>query len=241
MSSDFRIYVNAQSAQWLSALITVHWIFLENSSIHPPAKSDQSFYPLLFHKSLNKIARQKSDCIKELPMSKTLEKLKSLTNQYHFYHYTTFYFVLQSVLFYIQLMSTKKQVSSSCKLFSVYQEIPEKFSDETDVSSYFCHNIWDISQSHHRIVRVSKGTNKKSSAFKVFHFCDSFLQQRFFIREEVSISKKWKWVSTWQLGRYSQSFCSSQQSIADSNTQNLNLRLVIQKQKANCSVIDTKI
>ena len=62
--------------------------------------------------------------------------------------------------------------------------------DETDVDSYFYHNILDISQSHHRIVRVSKGSNKKSFAFKVFHFCDSKLQQRFILKEEVSISKK---------------------------------------------------
>ena len=48
----------------------------------------------------------------------------------------------------------------------------------------------DISQSHHLIVRVSKGSNKKSSAFKVIHFCDSNLQQRFNLKEEVSISKK---------------------------------------------------
>ena len=31
---------------------------------------------------------------------------------------------------------------------------------------------------------------KKSFAFKVFHFCDSKLQQRFIFKEEVSISKK---------------------------------------------------
>ena len=61
--------------------------------------------------------------------------------------------------------------------------------DETDVDIYFFHNILDISQSHHRIVRVSKGSNKKSFAFKVFHFCDSKLQQRFILKEEVSISK----------------------------------------------------
>ena len=76
-------------------------------------------------------------------------------------------------------MSTKKQISSLCKLYSIYEEIPEEFLDETDVDSYFYHNILDISQSHHRIVRVSKGSNKKSFAFKVFHFCDSKLQQRF--------------------------------------------------------------
>ena len=59
--------------------------------------------------------------------------------------------------------------------------------DETDVDSYFYHNI---SQSHHRIVRVSKGSNKMSFAFKVFKFCDSKLQQRFIFKEEVSNSKK---------------------------------------------------
>ena len=62
--------------------------------------------------------------------------------------------------------------------------------DETDVDPCFYHNILNISQSHHRIVRVSKGSNKKSFAFRVFHFCDSKLQHRFILKEEVSISKK---------------------------------------------------
>ena len=87
-------------------------------------------------------------------------------------------------------MSTKKQISSLCKLYSIYEKIPEEFFDETDVDSYFYHSSLDISQSLHRIVRVSKGSNKKSFAFKVFHFCDSKLQQRFFLEEEVSISEK---------------------------------------------------
>ena len=87
-------------------------------------------------------------------------------------------------------MSTKKQISSLCKLYSVYEEIPKELLDKTDVDSYFHHNILDISQSHHRIVRVSKRSNKKSFAFKVFHFCDSKLRQRFILKEEVSISKK---------------------------------------------------
>ena len=70
-------------------------------------------------------------------------------------------------------MSTKKQFSSLCKLYSVYEEIPEEFLDETDVDGFFYHNILDISQSHHRIVRVSKGSNKKSFALKLLQFCDS--------------------------------------------------------------------
>ena len=87
-------------------------------------------------------------------------------------------------------MSTKKQICSLCKLYSVYEEIPKEFLDETDVDNYFYHNTLDISQFHHRIVRVSNGSNKKSFAFKVFHFCDSKSQQRFILKEEVSISKK---------------------------------------------------
>ena len=87
-------------------------------------------------------------------------------------------------------MSTKKQIFSLCKHYSVYEKIQEEFLDETDGYSYFYHNILDISQPHHRIVRVRKVSNKQSFAFKVFHFCDSKLQQRFILKEEVSISKK---------------------------------------------------
>ena len=87
-------------------------------------------------------------------------------------------------------MSTKKQVTSLCKIYSVYEEIPEQLLDETDVDSYIYHNILDISQFHHRIVRVTKGSKKKSCAFKVLQFCDSKLQQRFILKEDVSISKK---------------------------------------------------
>ena len=111
-----------------------------------------------------------------------------MTNQHRFIN--TFHFILQTVPINNQSMSNKKQKSSLCKLFSVYEEIPEEFLDETDVDSYFYHNILDNSQSPHRIVRISKGSNKKSFAFKVFHFCDSKLQQRFILKEEVSISKK---------------------------------------------------
>ena len=101
-------------------------------------------------------------------------------------------FNLGTVFISIQLKSTKKQTSSWCKLYSVYEEKPDEFSGETDVDSYFYHNILDISQSHHRIVRVSKGSNKNSFAFEVFQFFESKLQQRFILKEEVSISKKKK-------------------------------------------------
>ena len=87
-------------------------------------------------------------------------------------------------------MSVKKQIPSLRKLYSFYEEIPEEFLDETDLDSYFYHNIFDISQSQHRIVRVSRGSNKKSFAFKLFQFCDLKTQQRFILRGEVFISKR---------------------------------------------------
>ena len=87
-------------------------------------------------------------------------------------------------------MSVRKQIPSLCKLYSVYEEIPEEFLDETDVDSYFYHNIFDISQSQHRKVRVSRGSNKKSFAIKFFQFCDLKTQQRYILQEEVNISKR---------------------------------------------------
>ena len=87
-------------------------------------------------------------------------------------------------------MSVKKQVPSLCNFYSFYEEIPEEFLDKTDVDSYFYHIIFDISQSQHRIVRVSRGSNKKSYAFKLFQFCDIKTQQRYIFQEGVNISKR---------------------------------------------------
>ena len=75
-------------------------------------------------------------------------------------------------------MSVKKQIPSLCKLYSFYDEKPEEVLEETDVVSYFYHNIFDISQYQHRVVRVSRGSNKKSFAIKLCQFCDLKAQQR---------------------------------------------------------------
>ena len=137
-------------------------------------------------------------------------------------------------------MSTKKQISSLCELYSVYEEKPEELLDETDVDSYSYHNILDISRSHHRIVRVSKRSNKKSFAFKVFHFCDSKLQQQFNLKEEVSISKKEIESLLDSLGEFLKAFAQANKYRRFHNP-NQNLRLDLQKQKTNCSVIVTRI
>ena len=86
-------------------------------------------------------------------------------------------------------MSVEKRIPSLWKLYSFYKETPEMILDETDVDSYSCHNIFDICQSQPPKVRESKGSYKKSSAFKSFQVCFMKTQQRYILQEEMNISE----------------------------------------------------
>ena len=57
-------------------------------------------------------------------------------------------------------MSIKTQMPSSSKLYTVYEEVPECFLDETDLDIYFYHNILNFALIDNRIVRVRKESNK---------------------------------------------------------------------------------
>ena len=61
--------------------------------------------------------------------------------------------------------------------------------DETDVD-FFYRNLLDIALIDNQIVRVSKGSNKKIFAFKLFQFCNLKNQQKFNLEEDVSVSLK---------------------------------------------------
>ena len=120
--------------------------------------------------------------------------------------------------------------------YSIYEEVPDKFLDKTDVDGYFCYNILDISQSHHRIVRVSKGSNKKSFAFKVVHFAIQSYSSDLVSRKKSANLKR-------KLILYSTVWANfSKLSIKPTKYRrfhypNLYLRLDLQKQKTNCSVV----
>ena len=88
------------------------------------------------------------------------------------------------------MMSVEKQIPSLCKLYSFYEEVPEEFLDETDVDSFFYHNMFDISRCQHRTVRVSRAYNKNALAIKLFQFCDLETQQRYIFQDEVNFSKR---------------------------------------------------
>ena len=81
-------------------------------------------------------------------------------------------------------------LSESKFLYSDFILFTKKFLDETDVDSYFYHNIFDILQSQHRIVQVTGGSNKKTSAIRFFQFCDLKTQQHYILQQEVNISKR---------------------------------------------------
>ena len=87
-------------------------------------------------------------------------------------------------------MSIKEQIPSLCNLYTIHEEVSESFLDETDVDSVFHHNILDNAMIDNRNVRVSKGSNKKSFALKLFQFCNLQNQQRVTLEEEVSVSLK---------------------------------------------------
>ena len=87
-------------------------------------------------------------------------------------------------------MSIRKQIPSLSKLYTLYKEVPEIVLDETDVDSYFYLNIMHIALIDNRMVRVSKSSNKKVFALKLFQFCKLENQQRFTLEEEVSVSLK---------------------------------------------------
>ena len=87
-------------------------------------------------------------------------------------------------------MSINKQIQSLGKLYTIYEEVPESFLDGTHVASYFYHNILDIALIDNRNVWISKGSHKKSFAFKLFQFCNLKNQKNSFLKKRCQFP--WK-------------------------------------------------
>ena len=81
-------------------------------------------------------------------------------------------------------MPVKKQSPSLCKLYSIYKEKLEELLDGTDAGSYFYHNIFDTSESRHRIERHTKGSNKKYLAITLFQFGNLKKEQQYFFLQK---------------------------------------------------------
>ena len=87
-------------------------------------------------------------------------------------------------------MSVKKQTPSLCKLSSVYEKLLQYFLNGTDIDCYFYRKFFESFLSHLRLLRVNRGSNKKSPAIKFLQFCNSKIQQRYILQEEVNICKR---------------------------------------------------
>ena len=87
-------------------------------------------------------------------------------------------------------MSVKNYMPSLSQLFSIWEEKSKEFSDEIDVDSYFYHNVFDISQSQHRLARVTKRLQQKTSCIQfvpILRFEDTAALK---FREESNILKR---------------------------------------------------
>ena len=136
-------------------------------------------------------------------------------------------------------MSRKKQISSLCKLYSIYEEIPEEFLEETDVDSYFYHNFLDISQSHHRVVELAKDPTKSLLHSKCFIFAIQSYSSDLFSRKKSTFPKRKLSLYSTVWGNFSKLLIKPTK-YRRSLYLNLNLRLDLQKQKTNCSLIVTR-
>ena len=108
-------------------------------------------------------------------------------NTHCFYRYIGEKLSLQNLV--TEITEIKKWTLSLCKFDSFFEEIPEEFSDETDVDSFFYHHLFDKSQSQHQKIDVSKGSNKKSFVIKLVQLCDLTTRQRDILQKQVIISK----------------------------------------------------
>ena len=127
-------------------------------------------------------------------------------------------------------MSVEEQFPCLSKLYSFYEEIGPEILDGTDVDSNVHRNIFDISQSQHRIVRVSKCSNRFLFAIKLFQSFDLKTQQRYILREQVNISRRTQFCWSTDCAITSK-LLTKRASVYKFHHRNPNLRLNLQKQK----------
>ena len=112
----------------------------------------------------------------------SIKKTSISGNPHCFYRYTTDKFILLNIL-------TKGSWCLSgcnfpvCANFIHFTKKYQRSFWTTLTYSYFYHNIFEISQSQHRIVRVGRSYNKKSFGGKLFQFCDLKTQQLYILQE----------------------------------------------------------
>ena len=109
-------------------------------------------------------------------------------------------------------MPIRNQLPTLSKLYSIYEEIPEDLLDEADIDSSFYHGILNITKKQNRLVRLSKTSNKNSFNLKVFKFDCSTIQQKYSLREEITLTRRELGVVLDCLNDFLQQFEAARQS-----------------------------
>ena len=82
-------------------------------------------------------------------------------------------------------MSVRMQNISHLNFYAFYKKEPENFLSETEVESHFCNKVSDVSQSQHRQAHIEKRSNLMIYGMKMFKFCDSNTEKRYFSQKKT--------------------------------------------------------
>ena len=87
-------------------------------------------------------------------------------------------------------MFTKKKIFSLSKLYSVYEETPEGFLDETDVDKYFCRNISTFHSPTTELFELANDPVKNLLHSKCFISANQSYSSDLFSRKKTAIPKR---------------------------------------------------
>ena len=129
-------------------------------------------------------------------------------------------------------MSTKKQISSLCKLYSIYEETPEEFLDEKDVDSYFITSLWTFHSPATEKFELAKDPTKSLLHLKCFNFAIQSYSSDLLSRNKSAFPET-------EMGLYSTVWVNFSKLLIKPTKYrrfrypNQNLRFDLQKQKTN--------
>ena len=136
-------------------------------------------------------------------------------------------------------MFVKKQIPRLSNLYLFFEKLPLEFFDEIDIDRYFNHETFDISQSHHRIPRVSKNSSKKPFQSDCSFLCIEDRAALYRARRKDVSDKIVSAVDN--LRHFLKKFVMKQASVCRFQHRNQKTRLVLQSQKTFSWLINIKI
>ena len=162
--------------------------------------------------------------------------MKSLTNQHRFYYYTTFHFILQTVIFYIQLTSTKSKFPVCANFFQFTKKYGKNFWRKQTSIVTFITTFWTIHSPIVEFFDLAKDPTKNLLRSKCFIFAVQTYSNDLFSWKKSAFPKR-------KLSLYSTAWVQFSKFLIKPTKYrrfhypNLDLRFNLQKQKTICSVI----